>query len=223
MAAERNSGSKSTGTKRSTASKAAETRARNKAQEAERLEQLRKERRIHDEIIAIILIAVGIFLVISLMTKTTGALGAAVQGVLFGCFGKVCSYILSGFLIVYGILIFAEKASFITLRSVLCMVCMFLLTSCLSTPLDTIPEKFTAAVIPELYAAGAEGGGVVGTLLAMLLVRLTGTAGYYLISIAGIIVTIIATDRNNLSNFFAIRCSFLPLNIYTLSLLPVNC
>ena len=166
------------------------------------MEQLRKERRIHDEIIAIILIAIGIFLVISLMTKTTGALGVVVQGVLFGCFGKICSFILSGFLILYGILIFAEKASLITARSVICMVAMFLLISCLATPLETIPESFSGKMIPQFYANGAEGGGVVGTLLAMLLVKVTGKTGYYLISIAGIIITLLFIVNTPLSTFF---------------------
>ena len=161
MAAEKKSGTKSTGTKRSTGTGSRSSASRStprmtKAQEAERLEELRKERRIHDEIIAIILIAVGIFLVISLMTNTTGALGLVVQKVFFGCFGKVCSYILSFFLILYGILVFVEKSSIITVRNVLSIIAMILLTSCLATPLSAIPEKITAAQIPQFYASGAQ-------------------------------------------------------------------
>lgn len=197
MAAGKRSGS--AGARRGT--RTAADKAKTKIREAERLEQFRKERRIHDEIVAIILIAVGIFLVISLMTETTGALGVVIQGVLFGCFGKICSYIISCFLILYGVIVFAEKASVISVRSMLCMMAMFLLISCLTASPSSLPENYSGSVIADSYASGARGGGVIGTLIAMLLVKLTGTTGYYLICISGIIVTLMFVINTPLSSF----------------------
>lgn len=191
-------GSQTTGSARSGAT----TRERERAAEREKQMKLRVDRRVYDEIWAVILIALGIFFVLSLMTSMTGALGVAVQSVLFGCFGKVCSYIIALFLLVYGGIIFAGRASYITVRSIVSMLIMFLLISCISTPTDAIPPELGFPAIAKLYRSGSRGGGVVGTLLARFFLSFTGPAGLYLINSVGILIALMFLINTPLSAFF---------------------
>ncbi|HPX70971.1 MAG TPA: hypothetical protein PLO47_04480, partial [Bacillota bacterium] len=98
--------------------KSASPEEKDKLQMKEQLtrEELMRKRAIHDEIIAIILIAISIFLIVSLQTSATGAVGQFVQTLFFGLFGRV-SYALPYFLIAYSILIFTKKSAFVTIRS----------------------------------------------------------------------------------------------------------
>ena len=70
-------------------SKAAETRAKNKAEREKHKEEILRKSRIHDEIWAVVLIALGVFLAVSIQTTATGIFGAVLKSVLMGSFGLI--------------------------------------------------------------------------------------------------------------------------------------
>ena len=157
----------------------------------EKAEALRRKKRIKDEIIAIVIIAVGLFLVFSLLTGTTGAVGVAVKTFLGGLLGWV-AYVLPFFLIVYGVLVFARKTSLVTLGSLIAAIVLFVLLTCLIANFKP-PLKGTASYdfsmsIKDIYAMGTEGGGIVGVYAGGFLKNLIGEMGLYLVSAIGIII-----------------------------------
>ncbi|MCR5010333.1 MAG: DNA translocase FtsK [Clostridia bacterium] len=157
----------------------------------EKAEALRRKKRIKDEIIAIVIIAVGLFLVFSLLTGTTGAVGVAVKAFLGGLLGWV-AYILPFFLIVYGVLVFARKTSLVTVGSLIEMIVLFVLLTCLIANFK-VPLKGSASYdfsmsLKSIYAMGTEGGGIVGVYAGGFIKNLIGEMGLYLVSALGIII-----------------------------------
>ena len=73
--------------------------------------------RMRDEIVAIFMVALGIFLLASLMTEATGEFGEIFSMVLEGLFGLV-AYILPFFLIIYALLILMDRMAHVNSRSV---------------------------------------------------------------------------------------------------------
>ena len=194
---------KSTGTGRSGGTRSSAPKKPTKEELAMEAERLRERKKLHDEVFAVIYIAVGLFLVLSLLTDTTGALGAAIKSFMFGLFGMV-AYILAVFFIVYGILIFAKKTSFMTARSVIFVVLMFLLvTSLNSVSYVSNPDfKINAGAIKEVYGLGLKGPGVVGALVGRLIFSLLGKTGLYIFSIAGILISLLFIIQTPVSDLF---------------------
>ena len=170
--------------------------------EKEKQEVLQRKKRLHDEIWAIVLIAVGTFFAISLQTQATGEIGHFVQVLLFGCFGRI-AYGLPYYLIMYGILVFSRKASYMTVRSILCLILLFLFASVINASFyPEIYNQISWSSIRQIFAAGAENGGVLGMLPASLLVKSVGKAGLYITSIVGIMITLLFIIDTPLATFF---------------------
>ena len=176
-----------------------EEREKMAAREQLTQEELRKKRQIHDEIIAIILIAVGIFLIISLQTEATGALGHFFQTLTFGLFGRV-AYAIPYFLIVYSILIFAKKSALVTMRSWISIILLFLLASAFSA--SFFPILSEGDTVKSIYQAGVGSGGVIGMFIAKWLIGFIGKAGLYIVCVAGIIITLLFIFNTPLSVLF---------------------
>ena len=159
----------------------------------EKAEALRRKKRIKDEIIAIAIIAVGLFLVFSLLTGTTGAVGVAVKAFLGGLLGWV-SYILPFFLIVYGVLVFARKTSLVTVGSFIAVLVLFVLLTCLianfKPPLKGSASYDFSMTLKAVYAMGTEGGGIIGVYAGGFIKNLIGEMGLYLVSALGIIISL---------------------------------
>ena len=157
----------------------------------EKAEALRRKKRIKDEIIAIVIIALGLFLVFSLLTGTTGAVGVAVKTFLGGLLGWV-AYILPFFLIVYGVLVFARKTSLVTIGSLIAAIVLFVLLTCFianfKPPLKGAASYDFGMSIKDIYSMGTEGGGIVGVYAGGFLKNLIGEMGLYLVSAIGIII-----------------------------------
>ena len=114
-------------TKAETEARARERAAKKAIEEEERI-KLRKKRLIQSEIISIAIIALGVFLVLSMLTNACGKVGLAVSAILKGVLGKV-SYVLPFFLIVLGILVFAQKTALISWGTVVAVVFFFVFLS----------------------------------------------------------------------------------------------
>ena len=88
--------------------------------------------RVRDEIWAIIIIAIGAFLIVALQTEAAGAFGAILKKFFLGCFG-VLGYVLPYYLLVYGILLFINKAAHITAKSGFYLFTIFLMLTLINS------------------------------------------------------------------------------------------
>ena len=178
-----------------------EQKARIKEEAERRQAEIARKKEIHDEIISVVIIAIGVFLAVSLHTNTTGAVGAVIQDVLMGLFGKV-AYAFPYYLIVYGILNFAQKTAYISLRSVLFCTLLFFLVSTLFATTYPILNKITWPQVKIIYEAGKLKGGVIGTVLVSLLSKSVGRTGIYIICGAGILVCLLFVINTPISALF---------------------
>ena len=182
-----------------------EDKEKAKKARAAQAEAIRRKKKVKDEIIAVIIIAIGLFLVLSMFTGTTGAVGAAVKTFFGGLLGWV-AYILPFFLIVYGVLVFAQKTSFVTLGSLIAVIVMFVLLTCLVANFK-VPLKGTASYdfsmkFKDIYAMGTEGGGIIGVYAGGFIKNLIGEMGLYLVSAAGVIISLLLILNTPLSMLF---------------------
>ena len=63
---------------------------------------------VRDEIVAIILIAIGVFFIIAFQTEAAGTIGLSLSHFFKGMFG-FAAYILPYYFIIYGVLLFMRK------------------------------------------------------------------------------------------------------------------
>ena len=183
-------------------SKSAEEKQRIKEKEMAEAEKLHRSKRLHDEIWAIVIIALGVLVVLSLHTNLIGALGAVTKSIMFGIFGRV-AYILAYFLIVYGILIFLNKTSYLTIRSLLCLLALFICVCVFNASLDAnLGTELSAGLIREAYAGETMNIGVFGAIAGTLLNKLAGIVGMRIIAICGIVITLMFIIDTPISVFF---------------------
>jgi S-DNA-T family DNA segregation ATPase FtsK/SpoIIIE len=181
----------------------ARQRAARKALEEEEREKLRKKKLIHSEIISIVIIAIGVFFVLSMLTNACGMVGIAVANILKGILGKV-SYVLPFFLIILGILVFAQKTALISWGSFAAAVFFFVfLSAAVSGFLPPLKEavsfEITKEALKEAYYAGTESGGWLGVLVGAFLLNYIGRAGLYIICSIGIIIMLLCIMNTPLS------------------------
>ncbi|MDO5331876.1 MAG: DNA translocase FtsK 4TM domain-containing protein, partial [Bacillota bacterium] len=168
----------------------AEKAAKKAAEEAE-AKKIHRQKTIHDEIWAIIILAIGVFLALSLFTNTTGVIGEWVSKILGGVLGWA-AYVLPFFLVLFGVLIFANKTAYLSVICFICSAILFILLSCL---VGAYVEPLKGTAISELSVPGFEvfnlglkSGGVIGSNLAYFIVKGLGMPGLWIIGIVGIIV-----------------------------------
>ena len=101
-----------------------ESRARQKAREIQ--EKRRADKRVVDEIWAIITIAIGIFFAVSIFTSGAGQLGVILRDFMLGVFGRIAE-VLPFILIVFGILLFAKATSHFNLKTFLLFLLLLIM------------------------------------------------------------------------------------------------
>ena len=180
-------------------------KTKNSLLEQKKAEALLKKKKVKDEITAVVIIAIGLFLILSMFTGTTGAVGAAVKAFFAGLFGWV-SYILPFFLLIYGILVFAQKTSLVTGRSVIAGAILIILITCfvanLKTPLKEVVKYDFSMPIKTIYSLGTESGGIIGVYAGGFIKNLIGEMGLYLICLAGVIISLLLILNTPLSTLF---------------------
>ena len=122
-AGNKNKNSKSAA-KSKTAAKTTKTSGKSTAQKNGAASENKMHGRLRDEIIAIIFIAIGIFLIIAFQTSAAGAVGTALSQFFKGVFGFV-AYILPYYFIIYGILLFSKKTIQMSVKSIVLLVIIF--------------------------------------------------------------------------------------------------
>lgn len=184
----RPAGSKNKASNKKTSAKAG-PKAKEKAKEIQ--SQKKADRRVIDEIWAIISIALGIFLIVATFTDGAGALGEMIGNCLKGLFGFV-AYVLPFYLIVFGIMLFARKAVSISIKVCMLLFLLLLMLATMNSIRFVDPERaeISFAFMRGFYDSGVnlESGGFFGMILATLLIKWLGVAGCW---IFGLVVTAI--------------------------------
>ena len=170
----------------------AQSRAKEKAREIQ--EKRRADKRVMDEIWAIITIAIGIFFSVSMFTTGAGKLGEVLKAGMLGLFGFIAN-VLPFLLIIFGILMFAKKTSHFSLRTFLLFL-LLLLMICTAWSVHFVEPQYTGnafAHMKEFFEGGKslDSGGFFGMLIASLLFKWLGEIGSYIFTGAAIIVCLL--------------------------------
>ena len=160
------------------------SKAKEKAKEIQA--KKKADRRVIDEIWAIIAIAIGVFLVIATLTEGAGQFGVIIDEFLKGLFGFV-AYILPFYLILFGILLFSKKTVSISIKTTLLVFVLLLMMATMNSTHFIHVDKinFGLDTIKAFYTNGVElkSGGLFGMFIASVLVKWFGFAGCWIFTI----------------------------------------
>lgn len=149
------------------------------------------DKRLTKEIWGVIFIAIGIFLFAAVQFHAAGTVGNTLGEGLRGIFG-VIGLVLPWYLVLFGVLIFADKnAGFTGKISVL--VLMILLLLCLLNSGRFIDSENLVFDGVEFYKDGValEGGGVFGMVLGTLLIQIIGKVGLYVFATVAVLIGVL--------------------------------
>jgi len=184
-------------------SKNKNTKAKESSKRADK-DKISRELRVKDEICAVAVIAVGIFLAIAFQTHAAGTVGEVLSDLFKGCFGFI-AYIIPYYMIIYGVLLLAKKMIHIGKLSVilLCVILLFMTLLNSAKFIDPNSLGFSFENIRSYYHMGTrlEGGGMFGMYIGSLLVKAFGIPGLYIISIVAIIICLMLIINTPFSRF----------------------
>ncbi|MDO4177237.1 MAG: DNA translocase FtsK 4TM domain-containing protein [Bacillota bacterium] len=169
--------------------------------------EMRRENKaqIKDEILGIIVVALGIFLVIALQTHAAGVVGESISRALKGMFGFV-AFILPYYFIIYGVLLFLKKTIHIGIKSIIFLMVIYLGISLVNSGrfMEDIAGGGSWGGFSKCFEDGValNGGGVFGMGVGGALVHAVGIGGLYIIAIAVIIVFLLLLVNTPISRFF---------------------
>lgn len=159
---------------------------------------------IKDEICAVVLIAVGIFLAIATQTAAAGAVGEGLSHFFKGCLGAI-AYVVPYYLIGYGILLIAKKMIHIGKKSVVLLCVILWMITLLNSARFIQPNDlgFSIADAAVFYQEGIQlkSGGLFGMYLGSLLTKAFGIPGLYLISVVVIVISLLLIVNTPISQF----------------------
>ena len=162
------------------------------------------DHRLRDEIIALIVIAVGVFLIVALQTSAAGEVGRVLSEFFKGCFG-FAAYFLPYYFILYGILLFAKKTIGTSVKSVILLVIIFLMISLINSArfLDPKDLQYGLSDIAFHYSNGIilDDGGVFGMTVGGVIVQLIGIPGLYIMSLVLIVICLLLVMNTPVSRF----------------------
>lgn len=201
-----NSKSKGNNKKNTKSSGAGGARADAAARRAQELEARGDAKAmIRDEILGIIIIALGAFLIIALQTKYAGAAGSGISDGLKGCFG-FAAFILPYYFIIYGILLFTGKTIHIGIKSILLLFVVFLMIALINAGRYMDPkaglDNFHGVVESFKEGIALDGGGLFGMSLGSLLVSWIGVPGLYILTFVIIFICLLLLINTPVSRFF---------------------
>lgn len=150
-------------------------------EEIEVMQEKRKaDQKVIDEIWAFILIALGAFIFAAVQFHAAGEFGNTIGDGLKGIFGLI-GLLVPWYLILFGILLFAQKTTHISLRTA-ALAIVILLMLCLLNSERYIDANNLVYKFSQFYEQGVilKGGGFFGMSLGTLLVKIIGSVGLYI-------------------------------------------
>ena len=193
-------------TKKKKAKKSDEVQSKAKQKAKEIQEKRKADKRVIDEIWAIITIAIGIFFAVAVLTEGAGKLGEVLKLFMLGVFGHI-AYAIPFILIVFGILLFAKKTSHFNLKTFIFLMLMtFMVCTAWSTHFvaDLKKISFGWDALKGFYESGQElsSGGFIGMILGSGLVKWLGEVGCYIFTVSAIIVCLLLIINTPISRAF---------------------
>lgn len=183
--------------------KASTSKAKEKAMEIQA--KKKADRRVIDEIWAIITIAIGAFLAVATFTQGAGKVGEAIGLALKGVFGHM-AYVLPFYLIIFGVLLFARKTSHFSIKTIVYLfVILFMMATMNSTRfVDTADLTLSWQIMQGFYAGGEKllSGGFLGMILATLLIKWFGVAGCWIFTLVLTFICLLLLINTPVSRFF---------------------
>ena len=204
MAARRDPENKRNSKKNNTNSKSTKrsNKSGNKKSETIQLEQetvfdeerLARSKRIKDEIVAVIVIAVGLFLALAFQTTLAGEFGKVLGEVFKGIFGFT-AYLLPYYFILGGVLIFSKKMIHIGPKAIILTAIIYLMLSIVNAGryINASDMNFSLLKITYYYNNGInlDDGGVFGMCVGGLIVKTIGIAGLYILAVLVIFICLL--------------------------------
>lgn len=204
----RSPGSKNTNTKgtaKRTASKGTSRASGSAGRTVAAAEPGKINSRVRDEIVSIIIIAVGVFLIVAFQTHAAGEVGTGLSQFFKGCFG-FAAYILPYYFIVYGLLLFSKKTIHVGWKSAALLLVIFFMITFINAGRYLNPDVLRLAFGDTAmhYNNGIvlDGGGVFGMILGGWIVKLIGIAGLYILSVVVIVICLLLLMNTPVSRFF---------------------
>lgn len=192
-------GSSGTGAKKGTESKA---RARVQEIQAER----KADKRVIDEIWAIIAIAIGIFLIIATFSGGAGQFGFLIGNGLKGILGYI-AYIFPFYIILYGVLLFAKKTVHISLKSGALIFLILLMMTIMNSIrfIDVNAIELTWQAMKAFYTTGVHltSGGFIGMISASFLIKWFGVSGCWIFAVVVTLIALLLLINTPVSRFIS--------------------
>lgn len=158
---------------------------------------------IKDEIAAIILAALGVFMAVAVQTKFAGPVGDAVGLFLKGLFG-FGAYFLPYLLIIYAIFMFTKVTPRFRVKTIVLVFIFFLMIDLINAARYVKEMKYGILGIGEVYAQGGEllNGGVFGMYVGSGIYRLVGLPGLYIFAIVVGLICLLLLFNTPIAEFF---------------------
>lgn len=167
--------------------------------------EMRRESKaqIRDEILGIVLVALGVFFIIALQTHAAGVAGEAISRALKGTFGFV-AFMLPYYFIAYGVLLFMKKTIHMGLKSVIYLIVIYLAIDLVNAGRFIEKAGGNWDGISQCFDDGIalNGGGVFGMGVGGMIAGWIGIAGLYIFSFAVIFVFALLLINTPVSRFF---------------------
>ncbi len=167
--------------------------------------RLEAKAQLKDEILGIIVVALGVFLIVALQTSAAGMVGEAISKALKGVFGFV-AFFLPYYFIVYGVLLFLKKTIHIGIKSLIYLVVIYLAIDLVNAArfMDKIAAGGSWGGFSKCFNDGValNGGGVFGMGVGGLITHFLGVAGLYIVAIAIIFVFLLLLVNTPVARFF---------------------
>lgn len=165
-------------------------------------EERSHNKKVNDEIWAVTIFAVGIFLVFATQLNTTGEFGNAINNVLSGIFGGL-SIVLPYYIMIFALMLFFQKTNHVNLRTVFFALLIFIMICIINSQRYIDPSNlgFGFEDIASFYKNGIphENAGVIGMFFGTILVKTVGAPGLYIFSLTVILISILLVVNTPIS------------------------
>ena len=181
-----------------------DSKAKAKAQEIQAKKNA--DKRVIDEIWAIITIAIGVFLAVASFTGGAGKLGVIISLGMKGLFGHM-AYVLPFYLIVFGILLFARQTSHFSIKTIVLLFVILLMLCTINSIRFIEPDKieWSWEIVGGFYTTGEKllSGGFLGMVLGSVLVMWLGKSGCWIFTVVVTLICLLLLINTPVSRFFA--------------------
>jgi len=164
------------------------------------------DKRVMDEIWAIIAIAIGVFLIVATVGGGAGEFGKIIADALKGVLGFI-AYVLPFYIILYGVLLFAKKTVHISFKSAALIFVLLLMMTIMNSAhyIGAADMELSWDTMKSYYTTGVvlKSGGFLGMTCAALLIKWFGHAGCWIFAVVLTLISILLLINTPVSRFLS--------------------